>query len=121
MTVVDLDKMKNIFLILALIPTVISTAYAQDYPPLNPNITTPPDAILDPENFELGTELGNTIKEAMPGIFVAKQCYAEMQSVNFTHQELCTAILKQFNGMLTKFNSVTRANVTQLMKESIVQ
>lgn len=111
--------MKNILLILALIPMVISTAYAQDY--FNPDITTPPDAILDPENFELGTELANTIKEAMPGIFVANQCYTEMQSGNFTHQELCTAILKQFNGMLTKFNSISRANVTQLMKESSVQ
>ena len=110
--------MKNILLILALIPMVTSTAYAQDYPLFNPDITTPPGAILDPKNFELGTELANTIKEAMPGIFVANQCYAEMQSENFTHQELCTALLKQFNEMLTKFNSITRANVTQLMKES---
>lgn len=69
---------------------VTSTAYAQDYPLFDPDITTAPGAILNPNNFELGTELANTIKEAMPGIFVANQCYAEMQSENFTHQELCT-------------------------------
>lgn len=113
--------MKNILLILALIPMVIGTASAQDYPLFDQDITTPPGEILDPKNFELGTELANTFKEAMPGIFVANQCYTEMQSGNFTHQELCTAILKQFNEMLTKFNSITHANVTQLMKESSVQ
>lgn len=110
--------MKNILLILTLIPMVTSTAYAQDYTLFDPNITTPPGAMLDPKNFELGTELASTIKEAVPGIFVANQCYSEMQLGNFTHQELCTAILKQFNEMLTKFNSITRANVTQLMNES---
>jgi hypothetical protein len=97
---------------------VTSSAYAQDYPLFDPDITTQSSAMLDPNNFELGTELANTVKEAMPGIFVANQCYTEMQSKNFTHQELCTAILKQFNEMLTEFNSITRENVTQLMNES---
>ena len=94
------------------------TVNAQDYPFAS---TTPDTTMLEPENFELTKELMNTMKEAMPGIFVAKQCYTEMQSGNFTHQELCTAILKQFNGMLTEFNSITHANVTQLMKESSVE
>lgn len=62
-----------------------------------------------------------TIKQAVPGIFVAKQCNQEMQSENFTHQELCTSYLKQFNEMLTEFNNQTKANVTQLMAESVVQ
>ena len=56
---------------------VISTAYAQVYPLFDPGITTAPSAILDTKNFELVTELANTMKEAMPGIFVANQCYKE--------------------------------------------
>lgn len=82
----------------------------------NPNIT-----ILDAKNFEITNALGDTIKQAVPGIFVAKQCNQEMQSENFTHQELCLSILKQFNAMLAEFNNQTKANVTQLMAESAVQ
>jgi len=63
----------------------------------------------------------NTGKEAIPGIFVAKQCYIEMQSDNFTYQSLCTSLLKQFNIMLADFNNQTRANVTQFMAEAGVQ
>ena len=82
----------------------------------NPNIT-----ILDAKNFEITNALGDTIKQAVPGIFVAKQCNQEMQSENFTHKELCISILKQFNAMLTEFNNQTKTNVTQLMAESAVQ
>jgi hypothetical protein len=82
----------------------------------NPNIT-----ILDAKNFEITNALVDTIKQAVPGIFVAKQCNQEMQSENFTHQELCTSYLKQFNAMLTEFNNQTKTNVTQLMAESAVQ
>src|SRR5918994_4304014 len=88
------------------------TVNAQDYPFAS---TTPDLTMLEPENFELTKELMNTMKEAMPGIFVAKQCYTEMQSDNFTHQSLCTSFLKQFNIMLADFNNQTRANVTQFM------
>ncbi|HEY6950298.1 MAG TPA: hypothetical protein VI146_06780 [Nitrososphaeraceae archaeon] len=83
---------------------------------INPNIT-----ILDAKNFEITNALADTFKQAVPGIFVAKQCNQEMQSENFTHQELCLSILKQFNTMLAQFNNQTKANVTQLMAESRVQ
>lgn len=83
---------------------------------INPNIT-----ILDAKNFEITNALADTFKQAVPGIFVAKQCNQEMQSENFTHQELCLSILKQFNTMLAQFNNQTKANVTQLMAESMVQ
>jgi len=82
----------------------------------NPNIT-----LLDAKNFEITNAVVDTIKQAVPGIFVAKQCNQEMQSENFTHQELCTSYLKKFNAMLTEFNNQTKANVTQLMAESAVQ
>ena len=83
--------------------------------------TTPNMTLLDANNFEITNALVDTIKQAIPGIFVAKQCNQEMQSENFTHQELCTSYLKQFNAMLTEFNNQTKANVTQLMAESAVQ
>ena len=83
---------------------------------INPDIT-----ILDAKNFEITNALVDTIKQAVPGIFVAKQCNQEMQSENFTHKELCISILKQFNAMLTEFNNQTKTNVTQLMAESAVQ
>jgi hypothetical protein len=83
--------------------------------------TTPNMTLLDAKNFEITNALVDTIKQAIPGIFVAKQCNQEMQSENFTHQELCTSYLKQFNAMLTEFNNQTKANVTQLMAESAVQ
>lgn len=83
--------------------------------------TTPDLTMLEPENFELTKELMNTMKEAIPGIFVAKQCYTEMQSDNFTHQVLCTSLLKHFNAMLADFNNQTKANVTQFMAEAGVQ
>ena len=94
------------------------TVNAQDYPFAS---TTPDTTMLEPENFELTKELMNTIREAIPGIFVAKQCYTEMQSDNFTHQSICTSLLKQFNIMLADFNNQTRANVTQFMAEAGVQ
>jgi len=83
---------------------------------INPNIT-----ILDAKNFEITNALADTFKQAIPSIFVAKQCNQELQSGNFTHQELCTSYLKQFNAMLTEFNNQTKTNVTQLMAESAVQ
>jgi len=83
---------------------------------INPNIT-----ILDAKNFEITNALADTFKQAIPGIFVAKQCNQEMQSENFTHQELCISILKQFNEILAQFNNQTKASVTQLMAESAVQ
>lgn len=82
----------------------------------NPNLT-----ILDAKNFQIASALAGTFKQAIPGIFVAKQCNQEMQSENFTHQELCISILKQFNAMLAQFNNQTKANVTQLMAESALQ
>lgn len=93
----------------------------QDY--VNPfgSTTTPNMTLLDAKNFEITNALVDTIKQAIPGIFVAKQCNQEMQSENFTHQELCISILKQFNAMLAEFNNQTKANVTQLMAESAVQ
>jgi hypothetical protein len=75
----------------------------------------------DKKQVEITNALVDTIKQAIPGIFVAKQCNQEMQSENFTHQELCISILKQFNAMLAEFNNQTKANVTQLMAESAVQ
>jgi len=94
---------------------------AQDYvnpfqSTINPNIT-----ILDAKNFEITNTLADTFKQAIPGIFVAKQCSQEMQSENFKHQELCTSILKQFNAMLAQFNNQTKTNVTRLMAESAAQ
>jgi hypothetical protein len=44
-------EMKNILLMLTLIPMVTSTAYAQNYPLFDPDITTAPGAMLDPNNF----------------------------------------------------------------------
>jgi hypothetical protein len=40
---------------------------------INPDIT-----ILDAKNFEITNALGDTLKQAVPGIFVAKQCNQEM-------------------------------------------
>jgi len=79
------------------------------------------DNLGDAKNFEITNALGDTIKQAVPGIFVVKQCNQEMQSEHFTHKELCISILKQFNAMLTEFNNQTKTNVTQLMAESAVQ
>ena len=104
----------------------INLVSGQDY--VNPfgsnpfgSTTTPNMTLLDAKNFEITNALVDTIKQAIPGIFVAKQCNQEMQSENFTHQELCISILKQFNAMLAQFNNQTKANVTQLMAESAVQ
>jgi len=99
----------------------INLVSGQDY--VNPfgSTTTPNLTILDAKNFEITNALADTFKQAIPGIFVAKQCNQEMQSENFTHQELCISILKQFNEILAQFNNQTKANVTQLMAESAVQ
>jgi len=99
----------------------INLVSGQDY--VNPfgSTTTPNLTILDAKNFEITNALADTFKQAIPGIFVAKQCNQEMQSENFTHKELCISILKQFNAMLAEFNNQTKSNVTQLMAESAVQ
>jgi hypothetical protein len=98
-----------------------NSVYGQEY--LNPfgSTTNPNITMLDAKNFEITNALVDTIKEAVPGIFVAKQCNQEMQSENFTHKELCISILKQFNALLEEFNNQTKSNVTQLMAESAVQ